>query len=441
MLFDWQKPQASHLVKTLQSRKIALDASDTGTGKTFIACDVVKTLELQPLVICPKSVFTAWKKTLELFGVEPLAILNIEKLKTGKTQWLDKKNRGKLMTDWSWRLPSNTIIVWDEIHQAGGLKSQNGKLLALLKAYPIPVLGLSATVADSPLRLKALGYLMGFHKYADFDKWCRTLGCYTSPFGYNQLEFPKGRSRLVPLKRLHSQIFPTFGGRLRIDDLKEFPECTLQADSYDMSECKAIQDVYDELEDSLHDLDNDDPPIVKLLRARENVELLKTPLFAEQTAELVEEGKSVVIFFSYRGPAESLVERLTKKLGKVPGFIYGGQTVAERDEVIRSFQADENPALVVMIQAGGVGISLHDLHGNRPRVSLINPPYSVVHLKQALGRIWRAGAKTKAIQRVVFAAGTVEEKACEAVRRKLGNLNMLNDGELVAGLNLEPEEK
>lgn len=437
MLYDWQQPEADHLVEVLQRSSIALEASDTGVGKTYIASQVMKTLGKRPLVLCPKSVITTWRETLALFEVEPLGIYNIEKLKTGKTPWLLKKNRGKLFSDWTWKLPKDAAVIWDEAHQAGGEASQNSKLFALLKALPIPVLAVSATIADTPLRLRALGYHMGFHKYMDFYHWCRSFGCYTSPFAQGKLEFPKGASRIKHLKKLHANLFPYFGGRLRIEDLEEFPECTLQADEYDLAESKAIQEAYDELEDALHNMDNNDPPIVLLQRARENVELLKTPLLEELTANLLDEGKSVVVFFSYRNPAETLLKRLTKKLGKTPGFIYGGQSLAQRDAVIAAFQADLNPVIIVMIQAGGLGISLHDLHGNRPRVSLINPTYSVLHLKQALGRIWRAGAKTKAIQKIIFAAGTVEEQACVAVKRKLGNLNLLNDGDLVAGLTIE----
>ena len=53
-----------------------------------------------------------------------------------------------------------------------------------------------------------------------------------------------------------------------------------------------------------------------------------------------------------------------------------------------------------------------------------------MQIKQALGRVHRANAKTKSIQRIVFAAGTVEEQACEAVRAKLANMALLNDGDL-----------
>ena len=53
-----------------------------------------------------------------------------------------------------------------------------------------------------------------------------------------------------------------------------------------------------------------------------------------------------------------------------------------------------------MTQAGGTGLSLHDVNGEHPRVSLISPSFSAIDLKQALGRIHRAGAKSPAVQKL-----------------------------------------
>ena len=63
--------------------------------------------------------------------------------------------------------------------------------------------------------------------------------------------------------------------------------------------------------------------------------------------------------------------------------------------------------MIANIRAGGVGISLHDTIGNFGRVSLISPTWSSIELKQALGRIDRAGARTPCIQRIVYCKGRV----------------------------------
>jgi hypothetical protein len=76
-----------------------------------------------------------------------------------------------------------------------------------------------------------------------------------------------------------------------------------------------------------------------------------------------------------------------------------------------------------------VGVSLHDPTGGKPRLALISPTFSAQDLRQALGRVHRAGG-AHSIQRIIFAAGTCEAAACAVVARKLAHIEMLNDGDL-----------
>ena len=101
-----------------------------------------------------------------------------------------------------------------------------------------------------------------------------------------------------------------------------------------------------------------------------------------------------------------------------------------RQKNIDDFQSDKERIILVNVAAGGAGVSLHDLNGNYPRLSIISPSYSAVLMRQSTGRVWRDGAKTKSLQKIVFVNGTVEEKVCEIVNQKLNNLDLLNDGDL-----------
>jgi len=80
---------------------------------------------------------------------------------------------------------------------------------------------------------------------------------------------------------------------------------------------------------------------------------------------------------------------------------------------------------------------LHDLNGNYPRISLISPTPSAVDLRQALGRVWRDGGKTKSLQKIIFAANTVEEEVCEKVKLKLTSLDTINDGDVSIGTEFD----
>jgi hypothetical protein len=42
--------------------------------------------------------------------------------------------------------------------------------------------------------------------------------------------------------------------------------------------------------------------------------------------------------------------------------------------------------------------------------------------------VWRSGGKSTSIQRILYAAGTVEETVASRIEEKLRNLSLLNDG-------------
>lgn len=400
--------------------------SDTGVGKTFTALAVARSLGLRPLIVCPKSIRTPWTKAAEALDVPIIAATNIEKLKAGGTPWLSGRKN-----NFRWNIPKDTLLVWDEAQNAGGTNTANARAMSVLKAYPVPVLLLSATLADSPIKLGAPGYLLGLHRMVDHVQWCLNHGCYVNK--WHKLSFYKGAQRLAHLEAIHRDIFPARGVRCRIQDLDIFPENQVIAECYDLEEyTDEINKIYEDLAEELKNPAKHPNPLTASLRARQRTELFRIPLLVEMAEGFLEEGKSVVVFLSFRDSFDRVVELLGRQV-KVAG-IFGGQSGSDRDRAIADFQSNEAPVIVVMIQAGSVGLSLHDVHGGHPRASILTPTFNAVELRQALGRIHRAGGKSKCIQRIIYAAGTVEEKACAAVRRKLSNIDMLNDNCLTEGI-------
>jgi SNF2 family DNA or RNA helicase len=159
---------------------------------------------------------------------------------------------------------------------------------------------------------------------------------------------------------------------------------------------------------------------VNLLRARQLAEALKAPDLAEMAEELRLEGNSVVLFVNFSDTVDALCARLSCPK------IDGRQNAAERQRAIDSFQADETELLVVNTAAGGTGISLHDINGDRPRVSLISPTFSAKHYLQCLGRIHRNGAKSDAVQQIVVAADSIEEHVVRSINKKIETMEMLH---------------
>jgi hypothetical protein len=416
-----QRVHIDRLKAALLAHRAALDMSACGCGKTLCAIIAAKELGLPIFVVCPKAVIPSWEKEMREQGVAG-TVLNYEKLKTGKTEYghWDKKK-------WVWTLSENTVIVFDEAQKLKGPSSQNGKMA--IAAKPYRVLMLSATVADDPTELRAVGYLLGLFELPKYWNWCRSHGCSPNPWG--QMQFSKSKRHV--LSKLHELIVPDKGSRLSIDDLSgHFAQNFIIDDPLDFSDDGKIAKLYEEMEDELNNLkqemadDSTNPAaqaLVAQLRARQGVELCKVPLIMTMIEDVLEEGRSVAVFVNF----DATIEALSARLG-TQCIIRGGQTTAERQEWIDAFQDNRERVIICNLAAGGVGVSLHDTVGDRPRTALISPSFDAKAMVQALGRIHRAGGKSPCVQRLLVAAGTIEEKVATSLKAKIINQNTLNGG-------------
>ena len=89
-LLEYQQEHTNNLVRILTKNNACLDASDTGTGKTYSAIAACYILKLQPIIFCPKSVIATWKKVSEYFNLKNPIVVNYETIKRGK--YYDSKN-------------------------------------------------------------------------------------------------------------------------------------------------------------------------------------------------------------------------------------------------------------------------------------------------------------------------------------------------------------
>lgn len=415
------------------------------TGKTYTACAVARELGYNIVVVCPKAVIKSWNKVITKhfkMGDKLIGIVNYEKLRTGRKDSSIasfKLNRSTGRKSFDWKLPKKTIIIWDESQKLKNWKTKNVKtcLAAIKEGYPM--LFCSATNATNPLEMRCVGLALKIFKNGNaYYDWVKQNGVYKGDWGFEFCNYPKF------LRNLHTVIFDHRGVRLRRDDIPNFPACEIIAEAYNMEEedVKKINAIYDEMDRELaianrretadaaraKKEDKEQSQLVIQLRARQKIELIKVPLFVEMIEDALEQGFSVAVFINFTETLTALSERLKTKC------IFDGQTPDKvRDRNVELFQEDKERIILINIQSGGAGLSLHDLNGNFPRMSIISPTYSPVFMRQALGRIWRDDAKTKCVQRIVCVADTIEEEVCRNVQQKLDNLDLLNDGDLAYG--------
>ena len=424
-LFDWQEDHARKLADALIKYGCAKDGSDTGTGKTVVALSVARDLQLTPFVVCPKSVVPAWKEWIQKFDF-PVHVFNYEKLIRGTTEFYKRKGTQRF-----WTLhPERVLLIFDEDHRCKGAKSENAKMMIAAKSRGLSTLSLGATSCTNPVEMRALGYLLDLHNDRGWWNWCLKNGCKRGTFGGLQFMGSK-----AALKRIHDHIYKLGrGSRLKITDLPpgSFPEGVIIPEGYDVGAASEIDEIYDDLKSKLDEIEHkksdDDSALTLQLRARQEVEILKVPVLEELARDALEADNSVVIFVNFKDTLEALLRRLSG-LHEI-SIIEGSQTGVVRELEVKRFQRDESRICLVMTQAGGTGLSLHDEHGEHPRVSLISPSFSAVDLRQALGRIHRAGAHSPAVQKIIFAEGTVEMRVCRLVRQKLNNIDLINDNEM-----------
>jgi len=426
-LYPWQVATATRQTDILRERSIAFNASGTGIGKTYMAAASAAAFGLPVLCVPPKSVLTTWRSILEEAGVPEAHVLNWEKLKTTRYGFWEGS---------CWRFDREYFVILDEVHQGmTGPDSQITAMAAKLRAYPsMPKLLMSATLADSPLQLRALGYLLGLHNFseADFYAWCLRTGCerVRRPNGrgafVSVIEMPRDRKRATDtMLRLRQQLEP-FMVRLTSDNAPGFPDTEIMAKCFDLGQSGTaeVRKLYAEIAAKHHT--NSDDVRAQLVKARQRTEVLKVPVLAELAKALVAEGKSAVVFLNFHEP----MDLLARELGGNVVQIRGGQSDTDRSRSIELFQSNAVPVCVAQTQAGGVAVSLHDVTGTRPRASLLCPDWDAKRMVQCLGRIHRAGG-TKTIQMFVLAAGTLEEKVKRSLDRKRNNIDTLNDGDLI----------
>jgi superfamily II DNA or RNA helicase len=414
-LFPEQAGHADILLASLKKHRGALDLSCTGAGKSVIAVEIAKKLELPTLIVAPLSVVGMWKSLCEEQGLKPIAVVNYEKLRSKNNTFCQKVGN-----QWVWNLPPKTLLIWDE---AARLKSYNSIINKIaVAAKPCYNLLLSATIAESPIHMRASGYLLGLHNLRNYWCWARERGAVVNQWG--ALTF-NGDKKI--LNEMHKEIVPAHGHGLTLENMSAyFPETQTIYERVDFGDSGEIASLYSAmstelaaLEESMKTDSKGAQALTLQLRARQKTELLKVPLLIERAQELLDEGRSVVIFCNFNATLTALRRELPGA-----GIICGEQEPKDREQTVKDFQADTLQLVLCNIEAGGVGISLH---GKRPRASLITLSWNGPSVLQALGRVHRAGGSFSQ-QFILTAAGTIEERVEESIKEKIANMKILNEG-------------
>ncbi|MFI9626553.1 DEAD/DEAH box helicase [Streptomyces sp. NPDC052042] len=141
----------------------------------------------------------------------------------------------------------------------------------------------------------------------------------------------------------------------------------------------------------------------------------KVELLDELLDTILAEGASVLVFTQYVGMAR-LLERHLGARGVRTQFLHGGTPVAEREAMVKRFQAGDSPVFLLSLKAAGTGLNLtragHVVHFDR----WWNPAVEA----QATDRAYRIGQTQPVQVHRLIAEGTIEDRIADMLARKQG---------------------
>jgi superfamily II DNA or RNA helicase len=431
-LLPYQTLHTFNMITALKNNTIVIDGSFTGTGKTYTTAAACAQLKLVPFVICPKSIISTWKNVLKLFGLDYIAVINYDSIRSLKyfdengervTCPYIKKDNNTFIWDFSSH-PNrqNIVMIFDEVHKCKNHKSLNGKLL--LSCRLIRTVMLSATLCDKNSEFGVFGMMLGFYKnYKHGKAWIESI-----------IREDKNQYGKHKINTLHGYLFPEKGSKMALDDLGDsFPMNQISIDCYNLDPelLKKVNKYYQQISEE------NSNKLAIVTAMRQKIENIKVTIITDLMMDYYEQNRSIVVFVNYTSTYELIANYLTKKKIQYAD-INGRQDHDERQKNINKFQNNEVRIIVCMIQAGGMAISLHDVSGRFPRVSIISPSYSRIELIQTLGRIFRTGTKSPCLQKIVYCADTCEEDVANILRAKKHTLEKITDEDIQVTRNVIP---
>jgi SNF2 family DNA or RNA helicase len=154
-----------------------------------------------------------------------------------------------------------------------------------------------------------------------------------------------------------------------------------------------------------------DPRLLSLPQARRVAESAKLDALREMLAELVEDGRRILLFSQFTSML-ALIEAELARAG-TPFVRLTGDT-RDRDTPVRRFQAGEVPLFLISLKAGGTGLNLTAAD----TVIHYDPWWNPAVEEQATDRAHRIGQDKPVFVYKLIVSGSVEEKIVALQARK-----------------------
>jgi len=472
-LYNFQEPNFDKLKNILKYSPGAFNLSKAGLGKTIVTLRIAKHLDMPIFVVCPKSVIHVWETESVKYGIKILHVTTYSSFSSKldyipKHGYLNKtrttikyKRLGKDVEKHKVKfsatdkliasLESGFLFVIDEFQEVKNnsiksksisavikqmLKNENRSKFMFLSRTPMEcpkhalnVMRVTQIINKSKLyniskkgNFKLKGMKNVIKIASNFDK--ENTDVILNEDDYNPITAKN--IDLIVVRLFIDIIIPNLSS-VMIDEKYEsnIKNNVMNGFYRHENSVKYITDGINLLEESAKKFLNNNKKsetMGSLIRAMYMIELGKVSTFfriANLYIEKNPKGK-VIIALKYSEPIENLYMLFISNYYKC-AILDGSTTLKKRKEIITKFQEDSDKLqiLVTQIRVSAAGISLHDIHGNRPRMMLISPTYEMSLIYQASMRIYRQGLKSDVETKIVYLTGyKIENELLKAIAQK-----------------------
>ena len=374
-------------------------------------------------VICPISVQRSWLEAASNVGASLWFVANIEALKRSDkflTKTIVKRGK-KTVTKFAWtKVPKDAVLIVDEAHRASAASSE---FQAIVCDWPNPVIGLSATPADTLLKTRALAHITGLCPSSRWWWWVQSVHGARKGF-FGGLTISKLNDK-VALDWIRTKLTATgqMTGLRKKDLGTMFPPCHIQTRvvPLDISE-DAIEKAY--IEDLEKLRGQTDIPAIEFLRSRQIAEASMIPVVQEMIDDLTAQGMRVAVFVNFRKTLELL---------KLDVIYHGDMRPEDRNLSVDKFQSngEDVTSIGLTSSAGGEAIDLDDQHGDYPRVAIVLAGVIAREIVQDVGRVNRAKTKSSSEVYILFPDCPSGRRIRRIVEAKQDRLETLLDVDLL----------
>ncbi len=437
-LFESQVEHYDNIVNILSTNVAYIDTSPTGSGKSYTTAKYAQEKRLTMFVVSPKSVIPIWENIAEIFGIDLEIAMSYATLIGRKGRfshdYLTKKSDGYYAaTDTLIELVNTgTLFVFDEMHNVKNTGSQLNSSHAIVRAVveasesESRVALLSATPGEKKEHAKSIVKMLGITTqdvFAIYDKSTKIydgLGILDVINEASDINRQETR-RLVRTRTYNNTGVIEICFTLYVNIFKE-RLCTSIADTNLKDKLDAKSGYYNMYPEDIESIKEGAKELQKVfvVKKSKSVVGLTTALktlehgkFATMIRlalqKLREDPKAqVILYFWFIDSIEAAAEDLEDHN---PLILYGQMDSEQRLDVEAKFQANNSQyrLLIAQPKVGGVGISLDDRYGDRPRWIFLVPTYYFSDLIQAQGRVARKSTVGKGHVRYVYSQAFPEE--------------------------------